>query len=104
MTILYKENIRMTQKGKIFFVSGPSGVGKGTLIAALKERHPEWVFPPSYSTREMRSGEAQGNPYYFIPRSEFEAKIIQEDFLEYAFIHEQDFYLKIQQVFQVQNI
>lgn len=79
-------------KGKIFFISGPSGVGKGTLIHALKERHPEWVFPPSYSTRDMRPGETQGDPYYFISVNEFEAKIKKGDFLEYAHIHGSDFY------------
>lgn len=80
------------QKGKIFFVSGPSGVGKGTLIKALKERHPEWVFPPSFSTRSMRPGETQGDPYFFIEKNIFEKKISRDEFLEYALVHGTDFY------------
>lgn len=78
--------------GKIFFISGPSGVGKGTLISALKSRHPEWIFPSSYSTREMRDGESQGNPYYFISKETFETKVAQGDFLEYALVHQKDWY------------
>jgi guanylate kinase len=79
-------------KGKIFFISGPSGVGKGTLIKALKERHPEWVFPPSYSTRSMRPGEGQGDPYYFVSVEEFQRKINHHEFLEYAHVHGDNFY------------
>lgn len=78
--------------GKIFFISGPSGVGKGTLISALKSHHHEWIFPPSYSTRDMREGESQGNPYYFISKESFEAKVAQGDFLEYALVHQRDWY------------
>ncbi len=74
-------------KGKIFFISGPSGVGKGTLIDALRERHPEWEFPPSCTTRSPRPGEVEGKTYYFISKEEFEAKIKHGDFLEYAIVH-----------------
>lgn len=79
-------------KGQIFFISGPSGVGKGTLISALKDRHPEWVFPPSYSTRPMRENESQGSPYYFVSEEAFDEKIKKDEFLEYAIVHGKDKY------------
>lgn len=79
-------------KGRIIFISGPSGVGKGTLITILKNKHKEWIFPPSYSTREPRDGEVNGDPYYFIKKVEFENKIKNKEFLEYALIHKKDFY------------
>lgn len=83
----------MTQKrGKIFFISGPSGVGKGTLIDALRNRHPELIFPPSCTTRDPRPGEKEGETYYFISKEEFEAKIEAGDFLEYAVVHGGNFY------------
>ncbi len=78
--------------GKIIFISGPSGVGKGTLIDFLREKHPEWIFPPSFSTRATRPGETQGHPYFFVSKEEFQAKIDQDDFLEYAQVHGQDYY------------
>lgn len=73
--------------GKIFFISGPSGVGKGTLIDALRKRHPEWEFPPSCTTRAPRPGETEGKTYYFITKEAFDAKIKNGDFLEYAIVH-----------------
>ncbi len=73
--------------GKIIFISGPSGVGKGTLIEHLKERHPEWEFPPSCTTRDPRPGEIDGETYYFISRAEFQHKINTGEFLEHAIVH-----------------
>lgn len=75
------------KKGKIFFVSGPSGVGKGTLINELRAKYPEWEFPPSCTTRDPRPGEVEGETYYFISKEKFESKIESGDFLEYAIVH-----------------
>ena len=80
------------KKGKIFFISGPSGVGKGTLISALRQRHPNWVFPPSCTTRQPRKGEKDGETYYFISRKKFREKIEAGDFLEYAEVHHGNLY------------
>ena len=77
----------MKSKGKIIFISGPSGVGKGTLINGLRNRHPEFLFPPSCTTREPRPGEIDGKTYYFISQKEFEQKIEEGEFLEYAHVH-----------------
>ncbi len=78
--------------GKIVFISGPSGVGKGTLINALRERHPDWVFPPSCTTRQPRKGEIEGETYFFISREKFQEKIEAGDFLEYAEVHHGNLY------------
>ncbi len=74
-------------RGKIFFFSGPSGVGKGTLIGMLRERHPEWVFPPSCTTRDPRPGEVDGETYFFISHEEFDRRIEAGEFLEWAEVH-----------------
>ncbi len=77
----------MSKKGKIVFISGPSGVGKGTLIDALRSKYPEFFFPPSCTTRDPRPGEVEGKTYYFISRAEFEKKIEAGEFLEHAEVH-----------------
>lgn len=71
----------------LFLLLGPSGVGKGTQINLLKERHPEYVFPQSVTTRKMRPGESNGNPYFFISQEEFDQHIEKGDFLEWAEVH-----------------
>jgi guanylate kinase len=73
--------------GKIIFISGPSGVGKGTLIDQLREKHPEWLFPPSCTTRAPRPGEIDGETYFFISQEKFRQKISEGEFLEHAIVH-----------------
>lgn len=82
----------MNKKGKIFFISGPSGVGKGTLISALRKRHSDWSFPPSCTTRQPRAGEIDGVTYFFISHEKFREKIAAGDFLEYAEVHQGNLY------------
>lgn len=79
-------------KGKLFIISGPSGVGKGTIIARLKKEFPTFIFPLSYTTRPMRPGEKDGEVYHFISKKEFEEGIQTGRFLEWAFIHRQHYY------------
>ncbi|MCT4591769.1 MAG: guanylate kinase, partial [Candidatus Gracilibacteria bacterium] len=63
-------------KGKLFLLIGPSGVGKGTVIGALKEKHvSDWVFPVSVTTREMRQGEEEGKTYFFYTKDKFKEEI-----------------------------
>ncbi len=69
---------------KVFVITGPSGVGKGTLIAKLLERVPDLELSVSATTREPRSGEVDGRDYHFLTPEEFDARTEREDFLEFA--------------------
>lgn len=64
--------------------TGPSGVGKGTVLSALLTLHPELNLSVSATTRSPRPGEVDGQHYYFMSRSQFEALIAQNEFLEWA--------------------
>jgi len=69
---------------KVFVITGPSGVGKGTLIARLLERVPGLELSVSATTREPRAGEVDGRDYHFLTPEEFDRRIETEDFLEFA--------------------
>lgn len=79
-------------KGLLFIISGPSGVGKGTVIRALKERYPQFVFPISHTTRAIRPGEKDGEVYHFITQEKFRSEIEKGNFLEWAQVHKKDYY------------
>jgi guanylate kinase len=64
--------------------TGPSGVGKGTVLRALLNRHPDLHLSISATTRSPRSGEKEGQHYYFLTRSQFETLVAQGEFLEWA--------------------
>lgn len=65
-------------------ITGPSGVGKGTLIAELLERVPDLELSVSATTRPPRPGELDGRDYHFLPPEEFERRVEAGDFLEHA--------------------
>jgi guanylate kinase len=69
---------------KVFVITGPSGVGKGTLIGELLERVPGLELSISATTREPREGEEDGRDYHFLDPEEFEGRIAAKDFLEFA--------------------
>jgi guanylate kinase len=69
---------------KVFVITGPSGVGKGTLIAKLLERVPGLELSVSATTREPRGGEVDGRDYHFLASEEFDRRVAAEDFLEFA--------------------
>ncbi|MBH8566132.1 guanylate kinase [Nostoc sp. CENA67] len=70
--------------GRLVVLTGPSGVGKGTLMRSLLQRHPELYYSVSVTTRSPRPGEINGKNYYFISRSKFEQLVAQGEFLEWA--------------------
>ena len=76
------EKLDMT--GRLIVLSGPSGVGKGTLLKELLLRHPELYLSISATSRSPREGEVEGINYYFYSRDRFEATIVAGAFLEWA--------------------
>jgi guanylate kinase len=72
-----------TGPGLLFVVSGPSGAGKDTLVDALRERMPRLRYSVSSTTRAARSGEREGEHYFFLTYEEFEARKRAEGFLEW---------------------
>ena len=71
-------------KGKTFIISGPSGVGKSTVLHALLERRKELYFSVSATTRPCRLGEEDGVHYHFLDVDTFRDWIAREQFLEFA--------------------
>jgi guanylate kinase len=69
---------------KVFVITGPSGVGKGTLISGLLQRVPDLELSISATTRTPREGEVDGRDYHFLSPEEFDRRIRDEDFLEFA--------------------
>jgi guanylate kinase len=69
---------------KVFVITGPSGVGKGTLIAELLRRIPELELSVSATTREPRDGEQDGRDYHFLSREEFDRRADAGEFIEFA--------------------
>ena len=72
------------KKGKTFIISGPSGVGKSTVLKALLERRKDVYFSVSATTRPPRPGELDGIHYHFMDVESFRKWIAMEQFLEYA--------------------
>jgi guanylate kinase len=70
--------------GRLFVISGPSGVGKGTLIARARERVPHLELATSATTRPMRPGEVDGREYHFLTPDEFDRRVGQGEFLEHV--------------------
>ena len=75
---------RFLSPGKLIVLTGPSGVGKGTLMRLLLSRHPELNYSISATTRPPRPGEVDGKDYYFISRDKFQRLIEKGEFLEWA--------------------
>ncbi len=69
---------------KVFVITGPSGVGKGTLIRILRERVPDLELSTSATTRAPREGERDGVDYHFLEREEFARRADAGEFLEHA--------------------
>ena len=74
----------MAKKGKTFIISGPSGVGKSTVLSALFQGRDDLYFSVSATTRAPRPGEIHGVDYHFIEPETFRQWIVDGEFLEYA--------------------
>jgi guanylate kinase len=69
---------------KVFVITGPSGVGKGTLIRSLVQQVPELEVSVSATTRPPRPGEVDGVDYHFLSEAEFDRRLAEGDFVEHA--------------------
>ncbi len=82
----------MNKTGNLIVLSGPSGVGKGTIGARLLEKHDDLCFSVSATTREMREGEQEGVNYYYKTVAEFNSMIENNEFLEYMQVFGKNYY------------
>ena len=71
-------------RGKLFVVSGPSGVGKNTLLNAIIDSCKTVQYSVSATSRPIRPGEVDGKSYYFVTRAQFESMIENGELLEHA--------------------
>lgn len=74
-------------KGNLIIISSPSGGGKGTLIKEILERVPNLGYSVSLTTRAPRFGEEDGRHYHFVTKEQFQRKIDEDGFLEFAEVH-----------------
>jgi guanylate kinase len=73
--------------GKLFVITGPSGAGKDSVIYKAKDLGLKFLQIVTTSTREVRQGESEANPYYFISRDEFQKKIDNKEMAEWAEVY-----------------
>ena len=78
-------------KGKLFVISGASGVGKSTILAQVMAQRSDLAFSVSATTRAPRPGEVDGKSYYFVTKEKFQQMIAEDAFLEYD-AHMDNFY------------
>ncbi len=79
--------MKETRKGMLLVVSGPSGTGKGTLVAKLLEKDPTFAFSVSVTTRARRENEIEDVHYHFISDAEYDKLLDEDAFIEHASVH-----------------
>ena len=84
--------IKKKIKGDLIIISGPSGCGKGTICSELIKNSDNIIISTSATTRKPRTGEVDGVDYFFITKEEFEEKIKNNEFLEFAKVHHDNYY------------
>ena len=77
----------MENRGKLIILSGPSGVGKGTVIEALMEDYQDIAYSISATTRKPRAGEEDGVDYFFLSEAKFKEMVAENEFIEWAQVH-----------------
>lgn len=89
-TLPQKDNTlqQSPKQGLLFVLSAPSGTGKDTVIAALKEQGMNFHVVTSVTTRPPRPGEKDGHPYHFVDQETFDSMIAHHELLEYARVHD----------------
>lgn len=92
MLVNSQGNTVQNLKGLFVGIVGPSGVGKGMIISRLKQEFPQFFYPLSHTTRVIRPGEKDGEVYNFLTVDQFKDEIKQENFLEWAIVHKQNYY------------
>lgn len=75
------------RQGIVYVVSGPSGAGKTTILEKILQEDRNLTFSVSYTTRKPRVGETDGVQYFFVNQEKFDSLIQEDDFLEYAHVH-----------------
>ena len=75
------------RKGMLLVISGPSGAGKGTLVARLLDQDPSFTFSVSVTTRAKRENEIEDVHYHFISDAEYDKLLAEDAFLEHASVH-----------------
>ena len=78
--------------GDVTVISGPTAVGKGTVVRALKQRHPAVWVSVSATTRPPRPGEVDGQHYWFVSDAAFDDLLARDGLLEWAVVHGRDRY------------
>ena len=84
--------IRKKSKGLLIVVSGPSGAGKDTVVNRVVNDMKDTKISISMTSREPRGKEVDGVDYYFVSKEEFEERIANDEFLEYAVVHSNQYY------------
>lgn len=77
----------MKARPRLFVISGPAGVGKGTLVARIRAKRPDIDLTVSATTRSPRPGEVEGVSYHYLSDEEFVRRVDAGQFLEWAFVH-----------------
>jgi len=78
----------MSNRGRLFVISGPAGVGKSEIVKALLRKHPDVALSVSCTTRAPRPGEVDGVSYHFVDDQRFDQLVAEDAFYEWAHVHQ----------------